>query len=267
MATGNSQTIATGGTVAALYRYPIKGFSPEPREALTLRPHETVPFDRAYAIENGPGPFDPAAPRHLPKAHFVMLMRNEQIAELQTSFDDVSHTLTITKSGATLASGDLRTSDGRAAIEAVIASTITTGLRGAPRIVSAQDHSFSDVADKCLHIISLESLAALEAKLQTPVHPLRFRANMIVQSVPAWSEFDWVGKRLRIGGVTFEVFKRTERCAATNVNPQTGARDLKIPSFLSKTFGHTDFGIYARVIGGGTVARGNDVSVMSEPTA
>ena len=72
----------TAPTVAALYRYPIKGMTPEPLQRVSLVADGTMPFDRAYAIENGPGRFDPDAPRHLPKINFVMLMRNERLASL-----------------------------------------------------------------------------------------------------------------------------------------------------------------------------------------
>ena len=67
--------------VAALYRYPVKGMTPEAMQRATLAAGGTMPFDRAYAIENGPGRFDPDNPRHLPKINFVMLMRNERLGE------------------------------------------------------------------------------------------------------------------------------------------------------------------------------------------
>ncbi|MEE8099166.1 MAG: MOSC N-terminal beta barrel domain-containing protein, partial [Hyphomicrobium sp.] len=47
-----------GPTIRGVYRYPVKGLSPEPLERVELKAGETVPFDRAYAIENGPGRFD-----------------------------------------------------------------------------------------------------------------------------------------------------------------------------------------------------------------
>ena len=53
--------------IVSLYRYPVKGLTPEKMDSVTLAPGETLPFDRAFAIENGPGRFDPANPRHLPK--------------------------------------------------------------------------------------------------------------------------------------------------------------------------------------------------------
>ena len=51
--------------------------------------------------------------------------------------------------------------------------------------------------------------------------------------------------------------KRIERCAATNVDPATGLRDLEIPKTLMKTYGHFDCGIYAEVLDGGTIEPGD----------
>ena len=252
--------ISKTGTVTALYRYPVKGLTGEPLESATLKPGETLPFDRAYAVENGPGPFDPKSPAHLPKLHFVMLMRNEQLAGLRSKFDDASHTLTITKDGQVAASGDLHSETGRAAIETFIANYMPSQLRGAPRVVAAPGHSFSDVAAKCLHIINLESVRSLEALYGLNINPLRFRPNLIIDELHAWSEFDLVGKTIQVGDATLEIFKRTERCAATNVNPETGIRDMKIPTFLSRMLGHTDFGVYARVVSGGKVQPGSAVA-------
>ena len=248
-------------SITAVYRYPVKGLTADALASAHLAEGATLPFDRAYAIENGPGPFDPEAPAHLPKIHFVMLMRNEQLAKLKTKFDDGAHTLTITLDGALAVRGDLRAASGRAAIEAFISNYMGPALRGPPRVVSSPAHSFSDVAAKCLHIVNLESVRALETALGAKIDPLRFRPNIIVSGWPAWSELDLVGRNLNAGSAMLDVFKRTERCAATNVDPETGARDLKIPSFLSRNLGHTDFGVYARVVQGGYLRIGDQLSV------
>ena len=86
--------------VGFVYRYPVKGLSPESLQRARLAAGETVPGDCIYAIENGPSGFDPAAPRHQPKMRYLMLMRNERLATLRTSFDDKTHTLAIGQKGA-----------------------------------------------------------------------------------------------------------------------------------------------------------------------
>ena len=82
--------------IQSIYRYPIKGLTPEPLARALLTPGQTIPGDRLYAIENGPSGFDPAAPSYLSKTHFLMLMKNERLANLRAAFDQDSHTLTIT---------------------------------------------------------------------------------------------------------------------------------------------------------------------------
>jgi uncharacterized protein YcbX len=246
--------------IQSIYRYPVKGLSPEPLARVSLAAGQTVPGDRLYAIENGPSGFDPAAAKHQPKMRYLMLMRNERLATLRTRFDDGSHTLTIDYDGREAARGDLRTEDGRAAIEGFFSSFSADDLRGPPKVLHAPGFSFSDVAAKVVSIINLASVADLENYVGAPIDPLRFRANLYVAGWPAWQELDMVGRSLAIGnGVQAQVVKRIVRCAATNVDPATGSRDLEIPNTLMKTFGHADCGIYAEVVTPGTIAVGDRV--------
>ena len=250
-------------TIKAIYRYPVKGLSAEPLAHTMLAPGETVPGDRLYAIENGPSGFDPAAPAYLAKQHFLMLMRNERLAALRTAFDHATHTLTIIREGREVAHGDLRTAEGRAAIERYFAEFCADELRGPPRILHAPGHSFSDVARKVVSIINLASVGALADLVGVPVHPLRFRANVYVQGWPAWSELDLLGKELTVGRhARLKVVKRIVRCAATNVDPDTGIRDLNLPQTLMRSHGHADCGVYAEVVRGGEIAQGDAIAIL-----
>jgi len=251
-----------GPHVSAIYRYPVKGLTPEPLEQVALERGETVPFDRAYAIENGQGRFDQNAPRHLPKITFLMLMRDERLATLRSQFEDETETLTILRDGKQVARGQLTTPLGRQLIEQFVAAYMKNELRGAPKIVRAPGHSFSDVAVKCLHIVNLATVRELERTLGRPVDPLRFRANLHLDGVEPWSEFKWLNKAVTAGPVRLSVFARTQRCDATNVDPASGARDMAIPPTLQRTWGHADFGVYAKVESAGTIDLGAPVTVL-----
>jgi uncharacterized protein YcbX len=246
--------------IARIYRYPVKGLSPEPLARTRLAIGATVPGDRLYAIENGPSGFDPAAPAYFPKRRFLMLMQNERLARLETRLDEASHTLAIRANGRDAARGDLRTADGRAAIEAFFAAFCADELRGPPKILHGAGHSFSDVAMKVVSIINLASVKALESVIGAPVDPVRFRGNVYVRGWPAWHEFDLMGRTIAIGGARLEVVKRIKRCAATNVEPVTGIRDLAIPDTLLREYGHPDCGVYAQVIGAGEIATGDPIA-------
>ena len=86
-------------SIAALYRYPVKGMTAHALHSVALEAGGGMPLDRAYAIENGSGRFDPANPRHLPKITFLMLMRNERLAGLEARFEDAGTTLTLLRAG------------------------------------------------------------------------------------------------------------------------------------------------------------------------
>jgi uncharacterized protein YcbX len=243
--------------VVDLYRYPVKGFSADRLDAIDLAPGGTLPLDRAYAVENGPSGFDPAAPKHLSKMKFLVLAAEPRVAELVSTFDDDGHRFTLARGGRTLLSETLATAAGRAAVEAFLAGYFAAELRGAPRLLAHAGHSFSDIGDKAVHIVNLASLRDLEARLGAAIDPMRFRANLYVDDLPAWAEFDLLGGEIACGAVKLAPFHRTRRCAATMVNLTTARRDLPIPAALHAAYGHSDLGIYARVTAGGRLAVGD----------
>ena len=247
--------------IQAIYRYPVKGLTPEPLSRGELAVGQTIAGDRLYAIENGPSGFDPAHPAYLPKQRFLMLMRNARLAELRTAFDDGSHTLTVRYENREAARGDQRTAEGRAAIERFFQEFCGPELRGPPKVLRAQGHSFSDVARKVLSIINLASVAAIEDAAGAPVHPLRFRGNLYVDGWPAWGEFDLLNSEIAIGPrARLKIVKRIVRCAATEVDPDTGIRDIAVPRIIMDTYGHADCGVYGEVVRAGPVTVGDGVS-------
>ena len=120
-------------SVTALYRYPVKGLSPDPLRSVACKAGDVLPFDRAYAIENGPSRFDPAAPKYLPKTNFLMLMRDERLATLKTEFDEATETLTVLRDGSSVARGQLSDPTGRRIIEQFFSAYMNFSLRGAPK--------------------------------------------------------------------------------------------------------------------------------------
>jgi hypothetical protein len=248
--------------IASLYRYPVKGLSGERLDAVDLAPGATFPADRAFALENGPSSFDPAAPSWQPKIKFLCLMRNAKIAALSTRYDDASGTFTAARDGRTLVEAKLSDASGRAAIERFFQDFMGAEARGQIRVLEAPGHSFSDVAKKVVSIINLESVAALAQSIKRSVHPLRFRGNVYVEGLPAWTETGLVGRAIELGPVRLRVVKLIQRCAATEVDPETAARDIDVPDALYRLTGDDDCGIYAEVVTAGRIALGDPLRVV-----
>jgi MOSC domain-containing protein len=243
--------------VTAIYRYPVKGLSAEPMENVALSAGKPLPFDRAWAIENGPSRFDPDDPKPVPDISFLILMRDERLAALEARFEEETQRLILSRGGQQVTSGQLTSPAGRQIIEQFFAAFMSERLRGRPKVVSAPGHSFMEGGR--IHLINLATLRELERAMGRPVDPIRFRANIVIDGAEPWAELDWVGKEIAAGPIRFEVTERTSRCAATNVNPATATRDMDIPAAIRRQWRHTDFGVYVEVVQGGELAVGDAV--------
>jgi uncharacterized protein YcbX len=248
-------------TIDRINRYPIKGLSPEPLQAVALATGEVLPLDRKFALARPGAPFDPERPAWLPKRNFLMLMVDEQLAELQVGYHDETGGLTIDRAGKRLLEADVRAAEGRDAVERFFEGFMGDGIEGRPRLVSAAGHSFTDHANKRLSLINLASVQEIERRIGQPVDPLRFRGNLYVSGLPAWAELEWVGSTLAAGEARFRVTEPIDRCAATNVDPATGVRDLNVPQALRRHYGHIDCGVLLRIVCGGRIHVGQTIEL------
>lgn len=255
--------------IASLYRYPVKGLSPERLTSAVLNEGAYFPGDRLFAIENGPSGFDPADPVHQPKIKYLMLMRHEVLATLRTRYDDASGDLVIARDGNEVLRARTATPEGRDSITAFFEGFMPEALRGTPRLLQAPEgYRFTDSRSGFVSIINLASVADLAKRIGAPIDPLRFRGNVMVEGLEPWAELDLAGRELATAsGVRLQVVKRIERCAATNVDPQTGARDMQLPKALMTAFGHVDCGIYCKVLSGGRLAEGERLEQAGAPAA
>ena len=251
-------------TIAAIYRYPVKGLSPEPLGSVALTPGRCLPQDRRFAIALPTTRFDPERPEWLSKTHFVMLMRDEKLAELTTRFDAEADVLTIERDGRTVLRESLADAAGRRRAAAFFDEFLAGIAEGGLRIVEAPGHSFADArrkpnatTDQYVSLINLASIAALEHSLGAAVAPLRFRANVYFEGAPAWSELDWLEREIAVGGARLRIASAITRCAATQVNPATAERDLDIVRALQRGFGHNLMGVYGEVVADGEIAIGD----------
>lgn len=244
---------------AGLYRYPIKGLSGASLTEINLAPGEGFPFDRAFALAHGSTRFDPLRPEYLPPASFFQLKRDERLAALATGFDPATGVLTIERDGRQVARGTITQQSGRMVIEQFFGAYLKNLERGQPKLVHAPRHHFADAPEPFVSLINLASVKDLERVVGKPIDPLRFRGNLYIDGLKAWAELDGIGGDIAVGGARLHSVARIERCAATNVEPGTGLRDLNLPAALQRAYGHVHMGVYARVTAGGGVALGDSV--------
>jgi uncharacterized protein YcbX len=246
--------------VERISRYPVKGLSPEHLEEVDLAQGAGLPHDRRFAFAQGDSAFDPADPRWLPKRNFACLAVNARIAALHAAYDP--HDGMLLRVGDERLVADLGTEAGRAAAAAWVTTFLGEEARGPLRLAEVPGHAFTDIPDRAVSLIGLASVAELGARTGMALDPLRFRANILFSGAAPFAELDWVGREVLLGKARLRIFKRTQRCAATEVNPDTAERDAKPPLWLRREYGHADLGVYATVIEAGRVAVGDSLEVL-----
>ena len=249
--------------VLRMHRHPVKGLSPEALEEVFLSRGQYFPGDRLYAIENGPSGFDPKHPAFLPKTKFVMLMKQARLAALETRYDDATRILTIRQAGEEILKDDLGTAEGRASVAGFVEAFCEGQLRGPARVLAAPDgFRFMDSPKSgFVSLLNRASIEELERAAGAPIDPLRFRANVELGGGEPWEEADWVGRTLRVRELELKILKPIERCAAIDVRPGAGERDLNLAPAIRGATGNCHFGVYAKIVASGRLMVGDRLIV------
>ncbi|MEY8832886.1 MOSC domain-containing protein [Phaeobacter italicus] len=251
-------------TVKEMWRHPIKGIGAEPLSEVRLETGGPMPFDRAWAVLTGTSQ-DTGAWQHCRNfargcfgPELMAITARTDLAQDGAAQITLSHPrqpdLSLTL-GADIAAESDR----------LIAwlSPLYPGERPQPHsLIKAPEGGMADASFSAVAILSLSSLRALGDVLGQDLDPRRFRGNIWIDDTAAFGEFDWVGQQLQIGETRLEVVDRITRCRATETNPDTGVRDAETLKALRDTWGHTDFGIRAKVLDAGQIRIGDKLELL-----
>lgn len=259
-------------TVTALFRYPVKGFTPEPMTALTVLPGGRVAGDRVLNFRFADAPVGDT--EWCRKYHGVVLANTPGLARLNVRFDERAQRLCVQAGDRVLAEEALDAAGrGRliAALTAYVQSLEVNPLRDQPShlplklVGDGVTPRYQDNEGGQVTLHSRASVASAGAALgDADLDQRRFRHNIVIDGVDAWEEQTWVGKGLRVGGVVFEALVPKVRCLATHANPLTGERDLQVMQLLVQKFAQQQptFGIGMLSAAGGEIRVGDAVEVV-----
>ena len=247
--------------LSEIWRYPIKSLSGAPLARVVLNPGLGLPHDRRWALARPQGKAieDPA---WHPKSQFFVLVRETALAELKCEFDERSAKFSLKGPQGLKATGNLGHAEGRSIISDAIAEHLNLAPEQAPVLVEAQKFGYFDATQGPLSLLNLASLRALESALGHSLAPERFRMNFFIEGGQAWSERTWIGKRVRIGKTVLRITEEIGRCKATHIDVDSGQEDVNVLKALKTNFGHTNMGVYAKVIEGGLIQPSDDIEVL-----
>ncbi|MPZ45442.1 MAG: MOSC domain-containing protein [Betaproteobacteria bacterium] len=255
--------------VVALYRYPVKGFTPQPVERISVLPGGRVAGDRVLNFRFADAPA--ADTEWCRKYHGVVLANTPGLARLSVRFDERSERLTIAL-GAEVVADQTLDEAGRARLVAAITDYVLSldesPLKGEPArlplklVGDGKTPRYQDNRTGQVTLHSRESLASAGVALgHGDLNERRFRHNIVIDGVSAWEEQSWVGGAVRVGNVVFESMVPKVRCLATHANPATGERDLQVMQTLVRAFGQKEptFGVGMLSLAGGEIRVGDAV--------
>jgi uncharacterized protein len=249
--------------VKQLFTHPVKGLTPQAQESVFLKVGHGIPGDRAFALmykKDTTDSLDNEVP-WMKKHNFAIQNDWHSLAALNCAYDSVSGMLTITRKGIELLIADTTSVTGRNDIStfftgylAASYSSLDAHQRAPLQLVG--NYNKTRYPDREAGHISLVSQASIDHLSEIAVHQIdvrRFRPNIVIDGIPAWSEFDWVGKQIQIRSTIIQITARINRCLNIEVNPETGERDIALLSLLKKHYQHTQTGILGIILTSGDI--------------
>jgi len=248
-----------------IFRFPVKGFPSQQLSATTLQVGIGIPLDRRFAITKG----TVDTGEWMRARSFYINSTTDGMSKFEFSLDgDIIRLRNVEGMELTIPLDD--PTGIAAANERIIQFMQPVGVQDdlpPPLLVDRSGKQSNwDYADTPISIINLESVKAVSEVLGYDLDPLRFRGNLVVSGIPAWEEFSWMGKRLKVGDAEIEVHRPIDRCPTPGVNPETGERDIEVTPGIQEHFGHIHCGMYAKVVKEGDVAEGSRVEVIADAT-
>lgn len=244
--------------VAHLWRHPIKSHGREALERATLTAGRTFPWDRVWAVAHEAAQTDGSDWAEC--ANFSRGAKAPGLMGINATLDETSGLITLTHPDLPQVTLNPDTEADRLIQWA--APVMPQDRAKSARVVRVPDRGMTDTPYPSVSIGNLASHRAVEQKMGFPLAHERWRINIWLDGLAPWEEFDWIGRKVKIGDATLEVQERIVRCRATEANPKTGRRDAPTLQVLEEGWDHRDMGVYAVVTETGNLALGDEVEVI-----
>ena len=240
--------------LAEIWQYPFKGFPGQRIPNVKVIADQILPADRRFAISNGhPVSHEKLNEGWLSKRHFIQLLSEPRLAELTLTYDEASDRIQLTdRTGAAISAAACEAKQVMKRLHALLPDRFQL----TPRLCRLAHGGYTDTQAPWISLGGTASLSDFSKVTHTSVDSRRFRLNLIIETKTPFEEFDWAGKHICIGDVEIEIIEPVGRCAAINVDPNTADASQNHLRTMLQKYGHTNFGMFARIMKKGTLIQG-----------
>jgi len=244
--------------VAHIWRHPIKSHGTETLDSVELEAGRTMPWDRRWAVAHDASKADSA--EWAPCVNFTIGSKAPKLMAIKARSNEETGLITLNHPDLPPFTFNPDT-DSEAFLDWV-KPLVPSNRAQSARVVRVPGRGMTDTDFPSISIANLASHAQVAEHLDQEISPLRWRANIWLEGLKPWEEFEWLGQRFRVGTAEFEIKERIKRCLATTANPETGERDADTLGALNAGWDHQDFGVYAEVVTPGRIALGDNAELL-----
>ena len=244
------------GRVTEIWRHPLKSHGREALSRVSLTAGQTVPWDRVWAVAHENSKADGSVWASC--ANFSRVSKAPQLMAITARLDETRERLTLSHPDRPDLEFAPDTPEDVQRFLDWVRPLMPTDRAQSARIIRAQQQAMTDSDFPSVTLCNMSSHRAVEQRVGTPLSIHRWRGNIWIDGLAPWEEFDWMDREVQIGTTVFKVRERTDRCAATTTNPETGKRDADTLAALD-SWNHRDFSVRAEVVRTGEVTIGDTV--------
>ncbi len=245
------------GTLAQIYRHPIKGHGREALASVALSAGACLPWDRHWAVAHDAARLEPG---WNPCVNFARGAKAPALMAITSELDEATGCVILRHPD--LSEITFRPDD-PADLPAFLdwVRPLNPANRAQPAQIAKAGRGMTDSEFPSVAILSLSSLDDLSARMGHALSVHRWRGNLWLAGAEPFAEFGWIGRHLTVGDAVLRIEERITRCTATAVDPETGHPDGDTLAGLKAAYGHQDFGVYGVVVRSGSIAVGNGWAV------
>ena len=256
-------------TISSINYCPVKSVSFQTIEKCEIRKNTGIIGDRIFAFAKDldldqAKLFEKSPDERKGKWNKILTLKNSPVLN-KYNFLFNGEKLTLTLKNKEILTIDINELDERQAISNKI-SELENSLKQPIVLMNNKEFPFFDTSISkkvdfvnSVSLLNIQSINDFQKKIDKKIETSIFRGNICIDGIKPWKEREWIGKTIKINGVSFKVEKNIPRCVAINLKPHTDDNSFNLLQLLKKTYNHFEMGIYLTALDDGKVEVGNKI--------